>query len=75
MKVSPALSYQKIGYVKYNLEFCGSNADKLEDRRKPTALVTTFKFWAMTSQYLNPTEILLVVKTKTLLRHTVKIQN
>ena len=67
MEVSPALSYQKIDYVKYNLEFAGENAVQAENRRKPTALKTAFKFWAMTSQALSPIEILLVVKTKTLL--------
>ena len=71
VKFSPAISYQEIGYVKYNLEFCGSNAGKLENRRKPTALKTAFKFWAMTSQALNPIEILLVDKNKNI---TVKIQ-
>ena len=56
VEFSPAISYQKIGYVKYTLDFCGLNADKHEDRRNPTALDTAFKFSAMTSQALNPTE-------------------
>ena len=78
VEFSPAISYQEIGYVKYTLDFCGLNAIQVGNRRKPTALGAAFKFWAMTSQALNPTEILLVVpvktKTKTFLRHAVKIQ-
>ena len=64
VEFSPAISYQEIGYVKYSLDFCGLNDIQAENRRKPTALQTAFKFWAVTSQYLNPTEILLVVKNK-----------
>ena len=77
MELSPALSYRVIGYVEYNLEFSGLNAIQAENRHKPTALATTFKVWAMTSQALSPTKILLDIlvekKTKTLLHHTVKI--
>ena len=64
VEFSPAISYQEIGYVKYSLDFCGLNGTHVEDRRNPTALATTFKLWPLTSQPLNPTEILLVVKNK-----------
>ena len=78
MVLTPALTYRLVGYSKYTLDFCGLNAIQVGNRHKPTALATTFKVWAMTSQALSPTKILLDVlvetKTKTLLRHTVKIQ-
>ena len=58
--------------------FCGLNAMQAGNRHKPTALLADFKILLMTSQVFNPTKILLVVlvetKTKTLLRHTVKIR-
>ena len=56
MDLSPALSYQVIGYIKYNLEFAGLNAMQAGNRRKPTALQTAFEFSAMTSQTLYPIE-------------------
>ena len=78
VEISCLVTYQVVGYVKYTLEFCGLNAMQAGNRHKPTALLADFKILLMTSQALNPTEILLVVlvetKTKTLLRHTVKIQ-
>ena len=76
MVLTPALTYRLVGYSIYTLDFCGLNAIQVGNRRKPTALATTFKVWAMTSQALSPTKILLdvLVETKTLLRHTVKIQ-
>ena len=75
MNLSPALSYQVIGYIKYNLEFAGLNAIQAGNRRKPTALKTAFEFWAMTSQALNPIEILLVDKNKNIaVKYRSKIQ-
>ena len=62
VEFSSAISYQEIGYVKYSLDFCGLNGTHVEDRRNPTALATTLKVCLMTSQSLNPIEILLVVK-------------
>ena len=44
VELSPAISYQVIGYVKYTLDFCGFNAIQAENRRKPTALETAFEF-------------------------------
>ena len=52
VEFSPAISYQEIGYVKYSLDFCGLNGTHVEDRRNPTALATTFKILAVTSQTL-----------------------
>ena len=50
------MAYQDAAFFKYTLDFCGLNVGKFEDRRNPTALDTAFKFSAMTSQALNPTE-------------------
>ena len=54
VELSPAISYQEIGYVKYSLDFCGLNDIQAGNRRKPTALQTAFKTSAMTSQTLYP---------------------
>ena len=53
MELSPALSYQVIGYVEYNLEFAGLNAMHGEDRRNQTALETAFKFSTNLDSYQN----------------------
>ena len=56
VEFSPAISYQIIDYVEYNLEFAGLNAISDRNRRKPTGLQTAFKISAMTSQTLYPIE-------------------
>ena len=55
VEFSPAISYQKTGYVKYSLDFCGLNGTHVEDRRNPTALEKTFKFWEIFESYQNST--------------------
>ena len=64
VKLTCLVTCQVVPYVKYNLNYFRFNGTHVEDRRNPTALATTFEFWAMTSQSFNPTEILLVVKNK-----------